>query len=117
MLTIKTVLAEVDRIGILIFDEIDTGIGGGVAETLGRRLRYVAKGRQVICVTHLPQVASQGETHHHISKLAHKGRTRVAAKQLEGKERIAEIARMLGGVEITKTTVKHAQEMLEHSEK
>jgi DNA repair protein RecN (Recombination protein N) len=116
MLAIKSVLAGVDQVGILIFDEIDSGIGGGVAEVLGKRLRFVASGRQVICVTHLPQVASQGEAHHHIFKKVANGRTVVSARRLKGKERIEEIARMLGGIEITKTTVKHAKEMLKFAD-
>jgi DNA repair protein RecN (Recombination protein N) len=115
MLAIKTVLADVDKVRISIFDEVDSGIGGGVAEILGRRLSFVAQKRQVICVTHLPQVASQGNTHHHIAKEVQKGRTRVSARQLYGEDRVREIARMLGGVEITKTTVQHAKEMIKLS--
>jgi DNA repair protein RecN (Recombination protein N) len=115
MLAIKTMLAPVDRVETLIFDEIDSGVGGGIAEILGRRLRFVSKGRQVICVTHLPQVASQGHTHTHISKEAGEERSVVTAQRLSGKARIQEIARMLGGVKITQTTVKHAREMLEMS--
>ncbi|MEK6777499.1 MAG: DNA repair protein RecN [bacterium] len=115
MLAIKTILAGVDRVGILIFDEVDSGIGGGIAETLGKRLAFVARDRQVICVTHLPQIASQGNTHHHIAKEVQDGRTRVTARHLKGKDRIQEIARMLGGIEMTKTTVQHAKEMLKLS--
>jgi DNA repair protein RecN (Recombination protein N) len=115
MLAVKTVLAEVDRVGVLIFDEVDAGVGGAVAEILGKRLRYVAEGKQVICVTHLPQVASLGQTHCHISKEVVKGRTRVRARALDGQERIHEIARMLGGLDITQTTVDHAREMLEQT--
>jgi DNA repair protein RecN (Recombination protein N) len=115
MLAIKSVLAGVDQVGTLIFDEVDSGIGGGVAEILGKRLRFVAGGRQVICVTHLPQVASQGEAHHHIFKKVEDGRTVVSAHRLKGKERVQEIARMLGGVEVTQTTIRHAREMLKLS--
>ena len=116
MLSIKTVLAGVDRVGVLIFDEVDSGIGGGVAEILGRRLRDVSEGRQVICITHIPQVATQGQCHTHISKETVRGRTRVTAQPLMGSERVREIARMLGGVEITETTVRHAEEMLNLTE-
>jgi len=112
MLSIKTVLAGVDRVGLLIFDEVDSGVGGGVAEILGRRLRHVAAGRQVICITHIPQVAGQGESHIHIAKEVVRGRTAVSARPLTGDDRVREIARMLGGVEITETTVRHAEEML-----
>ncbi len=112
MLAIKTVLADVDRVGVLIFDEVDAGVGGAVAEILGKRLRYVAEGKQVICVTHLPQVASLGQTHCHISKKVVRGRTIVRVRTLEGQERVQEIARMLGGLDITQTTVAHAREML-----
>ncbi|OIP65833.1 MAG: DNA repair protein RecN [Nitrospirae bacterium CG2_30_53_67] len=115
MLAIKTVLAGVDRVGILVFDEVDSGIGGGIAEVLGKRLAFVARDRQVICVTHLPQIASQGNTHYHIAKEVQDGRTRVTARRLESKDRIQEIARMLGGIEMTRTTVQHAKEMLKLS--
>ena len=86
-----------------------------MAEILGKRLRFVAGGRQVICVTHLPQVASQGESHHHIFKKVEHERTIVSARRLIGKERVQEIARMLGGVEVTQTTIRHAREMLKLS--
>ncbi len=112
MLSIKTVLAGADRVGILIFDEVDAGVGGGVAEILGRRLRDVSEGRQVICITHIPQVATQGQHHTHITKRIVQGRTHVSAHPLTDGERVREIARMLGGVEITETTVRHAKEML-----
>ncbi|MDX1764595.1 MAG: DNA repair protein RecN, partial [bacterium] len=115
MLAIKTALVGVDPVETLIFDEIDSGVGGGVAEILGRRLRSVAEGRQVICVTHLPQVASQGATHIHIAKETSRKRPRVVARPLAGDDRVQEIARMLGGVKITRTTVEHAAEMLELS--
>ena len=115
MLAIKTVLVGIDPVETLIFDEIDSGVGGGIAEILGRRLRSVAEGRQVICVTHLPQVASQGSTHIHIAKETARKRSRVVARPLTGGARVQEIARMLGGVKITRTTVKHAEEMLELS--
>ncbi|NOY52450.1 MAG: DNA repair protein RecN [Deltaproteobacteria bacterium] len=112
MLSIKTVLAGVDRVGVLIFDEVDSGVGGGIAEILGKRLREVAEGRQVICITHIPQVASQGQHHTHIAKEVIRGRTSVSAHPLTQEERVREIARMLGGVEITETTIRHAEEML-----
>lgn len=116
MLSIKTVLAGVDRVGVLIFDEVDAGIGGGVAEILGRRLRNVAEGRQVVCITHIPQVATQGQSHLHITKQIVRGRTCVSAQALTGSERVREIARMLGGVKITETTVRHAEEMLNRTD-
>jgi DNA repair protein RecN (Recombination protein N) len=106
-------------IGTLVFDEVDTGVGGGVAEIVGRKLRALARDRQVICVTHLPQVASQG--HHHL-KVAKQvtgqgkaGATRTTVERLDDKDRVEELARMLGGVEITAKTRAHAREMLERA--
>lgn len=96
----------------LIFDEVDSGIGGAVAEVVGRLLKRLGQDRQVLCVTHLPQVASQGNQHFEVSKTQINGKTISHITALESKERVEEIARMLGGVEITATTRKHARELL-----
>lgn len=97
----------------LIFDEVDTGIGGGVAEVVGRLLKRLGRDRQVLCVTHLPQVASQANQHFQVTKATQDdGRTMSAIGVLDAKGRIEEIARMLGGIEITATTRKHARELL-----
>lgn len=96
----------------LIFDEVDSGIGGGVAEVVGRLLKRLGQDRQVLCVTHLPQVASQANQHFQVSKLSEDGKTVSHIDGLDNKQRVEEIARMLGGLEITSTTRKHARELL-----
>jgi DNA repair protein RecN (Recombination protein N) len=97
----------------LIFDEVDSGIGGGVAEIVGQRLRALGADRQVFCVTHLPQVAAQGHQHLRVEKSSRDGMTESSVCELGGAERCQEIARMLGGVRITEQTLAHAREMLE----
>ena len=96
----------------LIFDEVDSGIGGGVAEVVGRLLKRLGQDRQVLCVTHLPQVASQANQHFQVSKVSVEGKTISSITSLDNKQRVEEIARMLGGIEITATTRKHARELL-----
>ncbi|MDO8178243.1 MAG: DNA repair protein RecN [Undibacterium sp.] len=96
----------------LIFDEVDSGIGGGVAEVVGRLLKRLGQDRQVLCVTHLPQVASQANQHFQVSKRSDDGKTVSHIDGLDNKQRVEEIARMLGGIEITPTTRKHARELL-----
>jgi DNA repair protein RecN (Recombination protein N) len=96
----------------LIFDEVDSGIGGGVAEVVGRLLKRLGQERQVLCVTHLPQVASQANQHFQVSKRNEGGKTLSQIDGLDAKSRVEEIARMLGGLEITATTRKHARELL-----
>jgi len=96
----------------MVFDEVDSGIGGGIAEIVGRQLRELAQKTQVLCVTHLPQVASQGHQHLRVSKLTDGRTTRTSMAVLTGEERTEEIARMLGGVDITDRAREHAREML-----
>lgn len=98
----------------LIFDEVDAGIGGGIAEIVGRLLHNLAGKRQVFCVTHLPQVASQGDHHLLVNKISTKTSTITAVKELAAEDRIEEIARMLGGMKITEQSRRHAKEMLSH---
>ncbi len=112
MLAVKTVLAGLDRIPTLVFDEVDIGIGGRTARIVGERLLGVSSGRQVLCVTHLPQIASLADSHYNIEKHVRGKRTVVRVKPLGGQDRIDEIARMLGGREITDTTRRHAAELL-----
>jgi DNA repair protein RecN (Recombination protein N) len=97
---------------VMIFDEVDSGVGGGVAEMVGRRLAELAGSAQVLCVTHLPQVASQARHHLRVAKLTDGATTRTTLKALTGPEKVEELARMLGGLEITETTRAHAEEML-----
>lgn len=96
----------------LIFDEVDSGIGGGVAEIVGKLLHSLSDKRQIFCVTHLPQVASQGDHHMQVTKATHAGTTLTRVSELNKEERVDEIARMLGGVKITEQTLAHAKEML-----
>lgn len=112
-LAIQVSLADSTRIPTLIYDEVDSGIGGPTAEVVGRLLRRVGESRQVLCVTHLPQVAAQAQHHLQVSKHTQNGVTRTRIKALTEEERIDEIARMLGGVEITKQSRAHALEMIE----
>ncbi|NIR29312.1 MAG: DNA repair protein RecN, partial [Gammaproteobacteria bacterium] len=100
----------------LVFDEVDAGIGGGVAEIVGHKLRALAEaGHQVLCVTHLAQVAAQAHRHLSVSKATEGAVTRVAIEGLDEGGRVDELARMLGGVEITAQTRAHAREMLERA--
>lgn len=96
----------------MIFDEVDTGIGGGIAEIVGQKLRGLSRNRQVMCVTHLPQVASQAHHHLYVSKNSNTDITSSTVRLLDDEERVEEIARMLGGVNITQNTLAHAKEML-----
>jgi DNA repair protein RecN (Recombination protein N) len=112
MLALKTVLAEMDLVPVLIFDEIDTGVGGAVAAAMGTRLRKLGAFHQVFCITHLPQVASQAEHHLLVEKGLDGQRTSTSVRTLKGLGREAEIARMLGGLEITKKVRETAAELI-----
>jgi DNA repair protein RecN (Recombination protein N) len=96
----------------LVFDEIDTGIGGRAAEAVGKKLKELARAHQVICVTHLPQIATFAEHHYLISKKEVSGRTRTSVSEIKGEERTEEIARMLSGAKLTDTSLKHAEQMI-----
>lgn len=113
-LAIRVVTAQRGDVPSMIFDEVDVGIGGGVAEVVGQLLKTLGQQRQVLVITHLPQVAAQGSQHLQVSKFLSEGQTLSRIKQLDATQRIDEIARMLGGVEITETTRQHASEMLTH---
>lgn len=114
-LAIQVITTESRGVPILVFDEVDVGIGGGVAEIVGQLLNKLGQQRQVLCITHLAQVASQGHNHLQVSKNVLKETTYANIKQLDYQQRIEEIARMLGGIEITSQTLAHAEEMLEHA--
>ncbi|WP_036170538.1 DNA repair protein RecN [Massilia sp. 9096] len=112
-LAISVITANATTVPTLIFDEVDTGIGGGVAEVVGRLLKRLGQSRQVLCVTHLPQVASQANQHFQVAKgTTDAGKTVSRIDVLDTKARVEEVARMLGGIEITETTRKHARELL-----
>lgn len=115
-LAIQVIAARSTRIPTLIFDEVDTGIGGGVAEVVGRQLKALGQNRQVLCVTHLPQVAAQAHQHLQIVKLTDGQTTRTTVTLLDEPARVAEIARMLGGLAMTEQTLAHAREMIGHAQ-
>lgn len=117
VLAMKKVLARAGAVGTVIFDEVDSGIGGATAEIVGRMLREISRHHQVICITHLPQIASFGETHYQVLKQVAGGRTRTDVKVLSEGERVEEITRMLGGVEVTDKTRAAAREMLKAAKK
>ena len=114
MLAIKKIAAT-GKIPVLIFDEVDAGIGGGTAEVVGKKLKEVSKNHQVLCITHLPQIAAYADKHYSVAKEVRAGRTCASIKELKNEERISEISRMLGGVKITDRTREHAREMLENA--
>ena len=111
MLAIKSVLADKDNIPTLIFDEIDTGISGRTAQKVSEKMSVISKEHQVLCVTHLPQIAAMADTHFEISKAFENERTSTFVKALNEEEQIAELARMLSGAEITETVLQSAREM------
>ena len=112
MLALKTILAQADKVSTLIFDEIDTAIGGRIAQVVGRKMRVLSPTHQVICVTHLPQIAVFASNHYFVGKKISGGRTRTVVDLLDKKGRENEIARMLGGERLTDITLKHAKEMI-----
>jgi DNA repair protein RecN (Recombination protein N) len=111
-LAIQTVTRRVAPVPTLVFDEVDAGIGGGVAEIVGQMLRSLGQGRQTLCITHLPQVAAAADHHWRVAKRSSQGRTMSTVESLDTPGRIGEVARMLGGVKITEATLAHAAEML-----
>lgn len=111
-LAIQVLTSHDSDVATLIFDEVDVGIGGGVAEIVGHRLADIGRERQVLCVTHLPQVAARADWQAHISKKEEQGQTLSTLTRLDHAARVEEIARMLGGVRLTETTRKHAAEMI-----
>jgi len=113
MLAVKTVLADHDQIPVLVFDEIDANVGGEMGKAIGSKLKKVSAQHQVLCITHLPQVASHGKTHLVVEKQVSKDRTFVQIMGVSADNRVGEIARMLGGAEKSGTALKHAKEMLE----
>jgi DNA repair protein RecN (Recombination protein N) len=115
MLAMKRIFAEEAWVKTLIFDEVDAGIGGGIAEVVGRKLKEISCQHQVFCITHLAQIASLANAHYRVSKKTQGGRTFVEVTCLNPGERLGEIARMLGGLKITEKTLDHAREMLKNA--
>jgi DNA repair protein RecN (Recombination protein N) len=110
MLAVKTVLAQQDLVGLLVFDEIDANVGGEIAHSIGTKMRSLGDNRQVVAITHMPQVAAAASRHFKVSKAVTEGRTRTSLTEVEGESRIEELARMLGGK--TKSAIEHARELL-----
>ena len=112
MLALKNVLAEQDAVGTLIFDEVDAGVSGHAAQKVAEKLASVAKRKQVLCVTHLPQIAAMADCHLLITKAERDGRTFTSVEPLDFEGRKKELARVIGGAIITPTTLKSAEELL-----
>jgi DNA repair protein RecN (Recombination protein N) len=110
MLALKTVLAAEDRIPVLVFDEVDANVGGETAHAVGEKMRQIARQRQVLCITHLPQVAAPASAHYVATKLVQAGRTVSEISLLTPKDRVTELARMLGGQ--TEAARRHAEALL-----
>ena len=114
-LAIEVAALGLDEVGCMVFDEVDSGIGGATAEVVGQKLRALGERRQVLCVTHLPQVAAQGHAHLRVAKSTDGKRTDTSIEQLDATSRRDEIARMLGGIDITRETLAHAGQMLKRA--
>jgi DNA repair protein RecN (Recombination protein N) len=112
MLALKSILSEVDQVPTLIFDEIDSGVGARLGEVIAQKLKALSKKRQVICVTHLPQIACRAGRHFYIEKYIFNNQTGIKLIEMEGEERVKEIARMLDGSQMSEITIRHAQKML-----
>jgi DNA repair protein RecN (Recombination protein N) len=112
MLAMKTVLVHTDSVQVLIFDEIDIGISGRIAEVVGKKLRALSASYQTISITHLPQIAKMADVHFSVRKETHKGRTVTRVVLLDNNARAEELAKMMGGEEISDLTRQHAREML-----
>jgi DNA repair protein RecN (Recombination protein N) len=112
VLALKAILAQNDSVETIFFDEVDAGIGGEVAEMVGKKLFALSRHHQIICITHLPQIAKFGDHHFRIAKKVKNGRTHTTIIPIPDKDRVQELARMLGGTQITQTTLDHAAELL-----
>lgn len=117
MLAFKTILADIDQIDTLVFDEIDTGISGIAAQIVGEKLSQIAKKKQIICITHLPQIAANADTHYCIEKNISNDRTFTSIRRLDRNQKRDEIARLIAGSNITEKTIEHASEIIELAKK
>ena len=117
VLALKELLASNSAQETLIFDEVDSGIGGRTADRVGLTLKALAHRHQVVCITHLPQIACYGDHHYVVRKSAYQGRTITSMEELSGQDRLEEIARMLGGEKISAKTRAHAKEMLSRAQR
>jgi DNA repair protein RecN (Recombination protein N) len=112
LLALKRVLADQGPAGMYVFDEVDAGVSGATAEVIGRAIRDIARHRQVVCITHLAQIAALADTHFVVSKSESRGRTQAAVRRIAGRERVEEIARMIGGIRVSDAARQAAQELL-----
>ena len=117
MLALKSSLAKVDKIPVLIFDEIDIGISGRIAQAVGLSLKRLSKTHQIICITHLPQIASVGDFHFVVEKIIEKNSTRTLIRKLNDEEKAIEIAKLMGGKSVTETQINSARELIEEAKK
>jgi DNA repair protein RecN (Recombination protein N) len=117
MLALKVLTAGAGEVETLIFDEVDAGIGGAVAEAVGRRLKALARDRQIVCITHLPQIAVHADHHFGVEKRLRKGRTITSAKALEREERVAELSRMLGGAQGSREAEQYARRLVAEAQR
>ena len=117
MLAIKTVLADQDEVETLIFDEIDSGISGRTAQMVSEKMNLLGRTHQIICITHLPQIAAMADTHFEIHKAASEGSTATSIRRLNREQTVEELARLLGGAKITDTVIQNAREMKELADK
>ena len=115
MLALKTIFSQKMGVTSIIFDEVDTGVSGRVAQAIAEKISQISNNSQVLCITHLPQVAAIADNHYYISKSVNDGRTETSLEELDEKQKIREIARMLSGSEITELTLKHAEELIKMS--
>jgi DNA repair protein RecN (Recombination protein N) len=115
LLAVKSVLSTEQRVATYVFDEVDAGVGGAVAEAIGQRLRRAASNHQVLCITHLPQIAAFADAHFRVRKLVLEGRTVTRVERLDATERVEELARMLGGKRVTDSAREHARALLEQA--
>jgi DNA repair protein RecN (Recombination protein N) len=115
MLALKSALAEVDKIPVLIFDEIDIGISGRIAQAVGKRLKILSRKHQIICITHLPQIASMGDQHYVVEKYSNETSTRTSIRKIAEEDRAKEIAKLLGGEMITEAHIQGAQQLIDQA--
>jgi DNA repair protein RecN (Recombination protein N) len=117
MLALKTILAKSASVETVIFDEVDAGIGGRTAEVVGEKLASLSQYHQILCITHLPQIAAKGSAHYRVMKRVSGGRTTTLISELDSAERVEELARLLGGKKVTQKVKAHARELLADSHK
>ncbi len=117
MLALKSSLAKIDKIPVLIFDEIDNGISGRIAQAVGLSLKRLSKTHQIICITHLPQIASMGDFHFVVEKISEEKSTRTIIRKNDSEEKAFEIAKLLGGESVTQAQINSARELIEEAKK